>query len=186
MRLSANDYVKAGRICAIVSFITGTILLGLYALFMDNGTIGFGLMFISGALIINAIVLLAILIKAFTDKQNRVRLLLTSSLMLLNIPVIILYIFIAGHFANTVRLHLNNSTKSIITDIHITGCQDKRIDKLLPGEKQTIVIDIPGDCTIDINYLQGINRKNGVIASYVTNDGGQNITYNIGGHNDGF
>jgi hypothetical protein len=86
---------------------------------------------------------------------------------------------------NTMRVTFYNSTSYVLTDINITGCQNKHIDKLDPGGGRTIWISIPGDCEISIDYLEkNIRMKEYGIGGYITNDNGQIIDYNIGGKND--
>ncbi|MES2277147.1 MAG: hypothetical protein V4592_14050 [Bacteroidota bacterium] len=184
--MTSDNYIKTGRITTIVSFIIGTLILVMYALSLDFGVMYLGILFIMLAGLTNVVVLILLLFKAVTDAPHRKKLLLTAGMMLINIPVLIFYLSIESNLSNTIRLSLNNSTKTVLTDIHINGCELNHIDKLAPNQSQTIRIKIPGDCAIDIDYLQNGIRKKASVADYVTNDGGQNLTYNIGGQNDNF
>lgn len=171
---------------ALVSFLAGTVILLLYFISMSVLFAFVGLSFMMLAGLVNIVILLLLIIRAWGDTPQRAKLLKTAGLMLLNISIVFIYFFIGGIIANTLRITFNNSTKNMLTDIHINGCSIKHIDKLNAGESKTIWMKIPHDCAVDIDYLQNNTRKKAEVASYITNDGGQQITYDIGGQNDPF
>ncbi|GAB3906360.1 hypothetical protein GCM10028826_09880 [Mucilaginibacter boryungensis] len=136
--------------------------------------------------LVNIVILVLILINAIANSNYRKKLLISAGLMLINIPIVFFYFFLGGLIANTLRITFNNSTKDILTDIRINGCSAKHIDKLNAGESQTIWMKIPGDCAVNIDYLEKGDRKKADVATYITNEGGQQLEYNIGGQNESF
>lgn len=184
--MTSDRYIKLGRTTALISFLTGTAILLFYFISLSAGFAFLGLYFMMLAGAVNIVILLLLLFKAAKDTLFRKKLLVTIGIMLLNIPVVFLYFFLGGIIANALRITFNNSTKSVLTDIHINGCAVKHIDRLNVGESETIWIKIPGDCAVDIDYLQNGARKEANVATYITNEAGQYLTYNIGGQNDPF
>lgn len=184
--MTSEKYVRLGRMTALVSFLAGTVILLLYFISMSGIFAFIGLFFMMLAGLVNIVILLLLLIRALNDAPYRTKLLKTAGVMLLNIPIVFIYFFIGGIIANTLRVTFNNNTKNTLTDIHINGCSIKHIDKLNAGESTTIWLKIPHDCAVNIDYVQNNTRKKAEVASYITNDGGQQITYIIGGQNDPF
>jgi hypothetical protein len=184
--MTSDRYIKLGRTTALVSFLTGTAILLFYFISMSTGFAFVGLFFMMLAGLVNIFILLLLLFRVAKDTLFRKKLLATIGIMLLNVPVVILYLFLSGIIANSLRITFNNSTKNTLTDIHINGCSAKHIDKINAGESQTIWMKIPGDCAVNMDYLQNGIRKKADVASYITNEGGQQIIYNIGGKNAPF
>jgi hypothetical protein len=92
--MTSEQYIKLGRRTALVSFIVGTSIFGLFILtFADDLLIlGYGFIVLTG--LINIVVLGLALIRAIIDKGERKRLLITCGFMLLNIPVVLFYCWI--------------------------------------------------------------------------------------------
>ncbi len=62
------------------------------------------------------------------------------------------------------RINFVNYSQETITELKITGCQDKTIKKLEAGQSETVWISIKGDCTINIEYLlNGEQKKENVL-----------------------
>ena len=179
--MTAEKHVKAGRLTALISFLIGTIIFGLY--FLTSAPellfIGFGFIAITG--LINLGVLLAILIKSGRDKQNRKRLLNTSGLMLLNIPVVIAYCWIAIILLGTMRITFTNDTNTTLTDINVVGGGGGHIDQLAVGESKTVWVKITGDSSISIDYLSGRQRKKENVFGYLTTSMGRKAKHKIDG-----
>ena len=182
--MNGEKYIKTGKLTALVSFLIGTAIFGLYYLTSSAELlfIGYGFILLTG--LINIIILTLVLSAAFKDNKNRKNLLLTSGLMLLNIPVMLVYVFITFILLDTMRITFTNATQATLTDINIVGCGGGHIDKLEIGESKTIWVDIIGDCSIDINYLSDGKQKEESVATYVTNSMGQKMEHNIGELND--
>jgi len=177
--MTAEKHIKIGRSTALVSFLTGTTLFGFYYLTsaFELLFVGYGFIALTG--LVNLVVLIAILIKSGKDKTNRKRLLNTSGLMLLNIPIMIAYCWVAIILLGTMRITFTNDTDTTLTDINIVGCGGGHINKLEAGENETVWVDIKGDCAIHIYYLANGQRKEETVAGYVTSGMGQKVNHKI-------
>jgi hypothetical protein len=181
--MTTERNIKLGRQTALISFLLGTAIFGLYFLTSSFELLILGYGFIALAGLINVGVLVSILVKAKTDKDNRTKLFTTCGLMLLNSPVMLFYCWVAIILLNTMRITFTNSTQTKLTNINIVGCGGGHIDKLESGESETIWVDITSDCSIKIDYLSNGQKKEESIAAYVTNGMGQKMKHNIGGQN---
>jgi hypothetical protein len=172
--------LKTAKLTALVSFVGGTCILLLYYFSGDSSLLFLGYAYAAIAGLINLGVFIALLISAYKGTRNRKRIVLTCGLMLLNVPVLLFYCWFAIRLLNTMRVTFINTTQTELTDIKIVGCEPKTIERLKPGESQTVWIAITGDCSIDIEY--SVNGKNETenISGYCTNDMGQKLTYKIG------
>jgi len=179
-----NKYILLGKRTAIISFLIGTGIFSLYFLTSDFGLlfIGYGVLALIG--LINLGIFIFILFKSNQDRLNRKKLLITCGLILLNIPIMLLYCWVTVILLNTMRVTFINKTSKELKDINIVGCEQKKIEKLMPNESKTFWIRINGDCSININYISNGQRKEENVAGYITNDMGQKINHNIGGKNN--
>lgn len=173
--------MKLGLITALISFLLGTIIFGLYFLTSDSNLlfVGYGFIVLTG--LANIGILISILVKAVNDKENRTRLLKACGIILLNIPIMILYCWIAMILIGTMRITFTNQTGKKITDINIVGCGGGYIDNLEIGESETVWVSITGDCSIFIDYLFDGQRKEEKVAGYVTSGMGQKLNHRIDG-----
>lgn len=179
--MTAKRHIKFGRLAALTSFLLGTLIFGLYYLTSDSSLLFVGYGFIVFTGLINIGVLIAILIKAGKDTENRKKLLKTCGIMLLNIPAMIVYFWIAIILLGTMRITFTNEMETEIMDIDIVGCGGGHIDKLTVGESKTVWVSITGDCSIYIDYLSDGQRKEEVVAGYVTSSMGQKVNHKIDG-----
>lgn len=179
--MTTQQHIKLGRLTALISFLLGTGIFGLYFLTSSSDLLflGYGFIVLTG--LINLGVLISILIKASKDKDNRTKLLTTCGLMLLNIPVMLIYCWVAIILLNTMRITFTNSTQTTLTNINIVGCGGGHIDKLENGESKTIWVSITGDCSIYLDYLSNGQKKGETVAGYVTSSMGQKINHKIDG-----
>jgi hypothetical protein len=171
--------IRLGRLTAIISFLLGTFVFGLYYLTSSSELllIGYAYIFVAG--LVNSAVLVSILKQAKKDQTNRKKLLITSGIMLLNIPVMLFYCWMAIMLLDTMRITFTNPTQTEIADIKITGCATGYIDKLGAGARKKVWVDISGDCTITISYSLAGEKKEEVVVGYVTNGMGQIIEHKI-------
>jgi hypothetical protein len=179
-QMKAAQYISLGRQSALVSFVLGTGIFGVYFQSPSFELLFFGYGFILLAGLVNLVILAAILTQASHDKDNARSLLLTCGLMLLNIPVMLFYSWCTMILLNVVRITFTNSTPFTLTDIHIVGCGGGYMDKLEVGEKKTVWVDITGDCTIHIDYLADGQRAEETVLGYVTGSMGRKMAYTIG------
>jgi hypothetical protein len=182
--MTTERHIKLGRQTALISFLLGTAIFGLYFLSSSFELLFLGYGFTALTGLINVGVLISILVKASKDKDNRTKLFKTCGLMLLNIPVMIFYCWVAIILLNIMRITFINSTQTTLTNINIVGCGGGHIDKLESGESKTVWVDITGDCSIDIDYLSNGQKKEENVAGYLTNSMGQKMKHNIGGQNE--
>lgn len=79
----------------ILSFVIGTILFALYLFVKGWETLLFaGIIFVIGAIILNSISLFTMLLLMIFHPKERLLIIQTCGLILLNIPVVILYFYI--------------------------------------------------------------------------------------------
>ncbi|SFU17424.1 hypothetical protein SAMN04489724_4647 [Algoriphagus locisalis] len=179
--MTTDRHIKLGRTIALISFLAGTIIFGLYYLTSAFELLFVGYGFIALIGLINIGVLIAILVRAGADRENRSRLLKTCGLMTLNIPVMKAYCWVAIILLGTMRITFTNETGTKLTDINIIGCGGGHIEKLEVGESETVWVSITGDCSIDIDYLSNGQRKEEMVAGYVTSSMGQKLNHKIDG-----
>jgi hypothetical protein len=182
--MTAEKYIKLGRLTALVSFLLGTGIFGIYYLTSSAELLFVGYGFIALTGLVNIGILISIAVKAFQDNDNRKKLFSTCGLMLLNIPVMLFYCWIAIILIGVMRITFTNSMQTTLTDINIIGCETKHIDKLETGESKTVWVGITGDCTIKVDYLLNGQRKQENVVGYVTSGMGQKMKHKIGGQND--
>ncbi len=154
--MNAEKHVLMGRWTAIISFLSGTILFASYFITSESKLIFIGSIFIVIVGSINLAVLIAISIKLSKEEQRK-KLFKICIFMLFNIPVMLVYCWFAVVLLNTMRITFTNSTSAELSDIRITGCEERSIANLQSGESKTIWIDITHDCRVDIEYV--INGK---------------------------
>nr|WP_294925680.1 hypothetical protein [uncultured Flavobacterium sp.] len=97
--------------------------------------LGYGLTIWIG--LVNLGILFILLVKAIKDKDNRKKLFTTCGLMLLNIPVMLIYVWLTIILLGTMRITFTNSTQTTLTNINIVGCGGGHIDKLESGKSET-------------------------------------------------
>ncbi|RYG17351.1 MAG: hypothetical protein EOO07_11290 [Chitinophagaceae bacterium] len=182
--MTAGTYVKLGQCTALASFLFGTLILVLFYFTYWDALFLLGYGFIAFTAFINLIVLIALVIKCFSDKQNRKKLLMTGGVMLLNVPIMLGYLWIMVVLLNTIRITFVNSTQTPLTNVKIIGCEGGNIEQLAVGESETVWVGIPSDCGISIEYLTDGKQKKETVAGYLTPLGGRKADYKIGGKNN--
>ena len=165
--MTTERHIKLGRQTALISFLLGTVIFGLYFLTSSFELLFVGYGFIALTGLINIGILISILLKANKDIENRKKLLTTSGLMLLNIPLMLFYCWVAIVLLDTMRITFTNSTQTTLSSINIVGCGGGHIDQLEAGQSKTVWVDITGDCSINIDYLSNGQQKNESVAGYV-------------------
>ncbi|MGF2412486.1 hypothetical protein [Ferruginibacter sp.] len=176
--------LRMGKLSAIVSFLSGTIIFALYFLTSWAGLLLVGYVFIAITGPTNIVILVNLIRKTKSNKKHRLEFYKTCGLILLNIPVMLIYCWIATILFGTMRIRLTNTTQTELTSIRIIGCEPKFVEKLMPGQSKTVWVGITGDCSIRMVYLSNGQQKEEFIAGYVTSGMGQKMQYNIGGKNE--
>ncbi len=84
---------KIGTSVALASFIIGSILFLTQFFSNSRGVILFGYSFVISAGLVNLGIFIVLILKIITEKDNRIKHLKTSALMLANIPIVLIYLF---------------------------------------------------------------------------------------------
>jgi len=102
-------------------------------------------------------------------------------LMSLNIPIVFVYIYFSLVIFNTVRITIENKTGEDLTEIMISGCENKLIGELSSNSRKTVWINISKGCPIIIEYnLRGGETYEEVLFYYLSRWSGQKAKYRIG------
>ena len=90
-----NKFNKTGIYTALISIIIGTLFLIVYVVTGNDDIAFYGFIYLISAFIINAFIALILLFIAIPENQkNRIKIIKTIGVMLLNIPIAYLYIVI--------------------------------------------------------------------------------------------
>jgi hypothetical protein len=171
---------RLGNLTALVTFAIATTICGFY-FFTGNLDYGFyGYFFFLFAVPINIIIFIILLIYAPKTREPK-RVNRSAALMLLNIPVAIFYFGVGIYFTGVMRITIENKTGQDIKNIKILGCENEELKVLKNGESETVWIEINGDCSISMSYMdaKGIIQEETVVG-YVTSGMGQKFTYHVG------
>lgn len=179
--MTSEKCITLGKGTALISFLIGSLIFGIYFLTSNSDLlfIGYGFIVLSG--IVNMIILIAIIVKSNSDPTNRKRLYRISGLMLINLPIMFLFIWFSLVLTGNMRITFTNSTQNELTDIKIVGCETEHISELEPNESKTVWVRITGDCSISIEYLENGKLIKETVAGYVTSGMGQIMKHKIDG-----
>ena len=111
-KMTSEKYSTLGKGTAVISFVIGALIFGIYLLTSNSNLLFIGYGFIVLAGIANLIILIAILAKSNSDSTNRKRLLKTSGLMLINLPIMFFFIWISLILIGNMRKYVENIRKS--------------------------------------------------------------------------
>jgi hypothetical protein len=179
--MKSEKYITLGKGTALISLLIGALIFGVYFLTSNSDLLFIGYGFIVLAGIANLILLIAILAKSNSDSTNRKGLLKTGGLMLINLPIMFLFIWLSLIIIGNMRITFTNSTGNKLTDINIVGCEKENISELEPNESKTVWVGITGDCSITLEYVENGTKKTETVAGYVTNGMGQKMNHKIDG-----
>ncbi|MES2587528.1 MAG: hypothetical protein V4622_01030 [Bacteroidota bacterium] len=174
-KLNNIGYLTAAMTFAIASII-------MYAHFQGfkGDYEAYGLLFIPIAFLVNLCVLIFIFVTA--NRRGIKGSFWSIYLMFLNIPVAFFYLWFAIYLMGYYRVTIINNTSSNITDIHLSGCDNKSVKELVAGEKETVWIEIKSDCSLSILYIDaGKNANQDVVEGYLCSGMGQHADYYISG-----
>ena len=179
--MKTEQQLKLGRRTALVSFLLGTGILVLDYFFASFEMLVVGFAFIVITFFVNIIVLISILIRAYRDKENRSKAIRTSLLMLLNIPAMFLYIELASILSGFMRITFTNTTMSTVSNVDIVGGEGGYIDKLEPGESETVWVKLTTDNQIGIYYLSNGQPLKEAVTGYLLGSEGKRMHHDIDG-----
>ena len=177
------NVLSLGKWTAITSFAFGTILFFFYYFTSSWELMLLGYLYVIFTVIVHIVVLSIVLVRSKSDSINRLKYYKVGGLMILNVPIAIIYTWLAFTLTSYTRISFENVTENKITNIETTGCEIKRINSLEAGESQTLWIAITRDCSINITYSENGEIKKELVAGYITNGMGQRLEHKIGGEN---
>lgn len=90
--------IRVGRQSAIWSFSIGTFLFLAYCITNSAFFLPIGLCYVLLAIIYNIIILLIVIVAAFSKREMLVEHIETIGIMLLNIPIVFIYLHLMGLF----------------------------------------------------------------------------------------
>ncbi|MFY0688632.1 MAG: hypothetical protein JXQ90_15770 [Cyclobacteriaceae bacterium] len=88
--------------------------------------------------------------------------------MLVNIPIAVWLGVISYNRINSVRVTVINDTEDAISNIYLLGWQNDHIPKLEGGSEETISVEIPHGCTIDIQYKVDNHQFEQMVMPYIS------------------
>jgi hypothetical protein len=115
-----------------------------------------GIMFLFGAFVVNLAVLIIMVVLIYGYKIKGP--FLSIGFMFANIPVAIIYISFGIYLNDFYRVTVINDNQSTLSNIRLTGCEYESIEKLESGESETVWIEIEGDCSVHLTYID--SKKN--------------------------
>lgn len=176
-----DRYSRLARIIAYCSFIIGTaIFIWYYYIGKDVLLVGYAYIIIAALFNLPVAAFLAGMMIKTPDRKAFDSLLL----MLLNIPVMIFYVWFAFKLMDTARITFRNTTGYELTNLHLEGCEEISIGDMEPGETETVWVDIPHDCSVSLSYTSNGDTIHASVEGYLTTGFGGSRNYNIGGFNE--
>ena len=178
--MTTDKLIKSSKQVVFISLIIGTMIFSMFLVSSGVGIGLFGLLFIAIAGFVNLIYLTMLIIRIFKESEPRGIIFKSIGFILLNIPFLIAYSWIALIWIDTLRITFINDTSACLTNIKVIGCDDRTIERIEKGQSKTVWLKITGDCGTSINYkLNGV-EKSEEVTGYVTNGNGYSMTFKIG------
>jgi len=98
-----ENIINTSKLIALISFALGTCLLVAFLLLpKENSILIAGLYYVGYTAIINVILFLILIITTFVYWDNRIKVLKTCGLLLINIPITICYFFIVVNYMHLI------------------------------------------------------------------------------------
>ena len=179
--MNTQTLIKTSEYCALLSFLAGTAILIHYCFTDSSRTLTLGLYYIYIVGFLNLVVLALLLLKAKKGNPYRSKLLDAAKVVLLNLPVLFLYVGIVIVLLGYMRITFINSSSRPLENIIITGCQEKEIPVIASGASKTVWIAIPADCSIEMTYEHDGDMKEEIVLDYVSGLDGKRMEYEVGG-----
>ncbi|HLP13779.1 MAG TPA: hypothetical protein VK177_17730 [Flavobacteriales bacterium] len=177
--MSSKQLIKAAGIIALVSFLGGTIIFGWLYFSMNSEALFFGYIYVAFTVVLNLGLLVVMLVRSLGDEENKSKLQKRGLLILVNIPIMFIYLGLTVMLLNRLRITITNSTPKEITQVKLHGCEDLSVENIKPGDSKNVWVYIPGDCSVEIEYNINGQVKTDMVAGYVTQSMGTVISYDI-------
>lgn len=178
--MKTKQLTKTGQTIAILSLLIGTAIFVMYYLTSADLLLLIEHIFMVASAIINGLFLVLILLRYSKDKDNKFSLFLTAGIILLNVPVLLFYSWVTSLLIDIMRIRFVNATQETLTEIKITGCQNKKIQQLEAAKGQSVWIILHDDCEIEIEYIINGKAKKETVLKYATTSMGHKMKYKIG------
>jgi hypothetical protein len=179
--METDELVRSSLKVSLASFLFGT---GFLVLFFFTNSDFFALTslpIIMALGVANLILLGRLGLKGLREKENRKRVLWTGGVISLNIPVVFLYAYFVFVLYDTVVVRFKNDTGKRLTNISVTGCDERTLRDLQPGQSEIEWIPITKSCmenSIVVKYeIDGAVQRE-VVEGYVVS--GRRINHKIG------
>ena len=172
--------IRFGVTIAVLSVIFSSLLFFAYYFTSLNFIIYLEYVFIFVAGAFSFILLLRIFNHITKHKRNRRSLIITSAIIILSCVIVLVYFRYLTGLLDTMRINFVNQSKYTITNIKITGCQKKYVEKIAPKSHEMVWIKISRPCPINLSYNENGITKNEVVTQYVSLSEGQKLTFKIG------
>ena len=178
--------LKFSKRLSIGLFCIGTFILIVFAGTLSWTVALFGYVFTALSFFLGSVYLFVIIINIVRGKTDQKTGLKSIGILMINIPIAVFYFYLVMVLINTARITFENTTGHDLSSIKISGCANKEINFLQAGESKTVWIDIPNDCSLEINYEIDGQMKIEIVAGYLTNSNGVVATYKIGSNQEIF
>ncbi|PQJ15680.1 hypothetical protein [Aureicoccus marinus] len=178
--MKSNPKTRFALYTALISFVLGSAIISGYYWTLDSGFVTLGLIFLFVAVLFNLLVLIRLLFLARKDDSKHPTYLKTAGIMLLNIPIVLVYLQLAFSLSSTFRVKFVNRTESEMSNIHLQGCDHSFIGSLKPGESANISFEIPNDCGLSVQFSSEGKVYNETIADYLTVGMSASISHPLG------
>lgn len=172
--------IRLGITAAILSVIFGTLIFFAYYFTSANLIIYLEYIFIFLAGAVSFVLLLRIFNHITKHKRHRRSLIITSIVIALSCLVVLIYFRYLTSLMDTMRINFVNQGRYAVTNIKITGCQKKYVEKIEPKGHEMVWIKISRLCAINISYNENGATKNEVVTQFTNISEGRQLTYRIG------
>lgn len=81
---------------------------------------------------------------------------------------------------DTMRINFVNQGRYAVTNIKITGCQKKYVERIDPKKHEMVWVKISRLCAINVSYNENGVTKNEVVTQFTNISEGRQLTYKLG------
>jgi hypothetical protein len=179
---NTNDQLAQSlRVTALVTFLLGTAIF-LACCFISDKFLWLGYGYIVVAGLVNLSLFSVALGEGIRSKSRKV--MLSAGVLLLNIPAMLFYVWLWLVLSDIAWITFTNATAHELTALRVEGCEEIALENMQPGERTTVWISIPHDCSVYLFYQSQGDTVRAVVEGYITPGLGGPMNYNIGGYND--
>ena len=174
-----NDFKFAIQL-SLALFVVGAIFLVLFAFNLSPFVVIIGYILAVMSLLGTILFLVIFIVRGATRKSDKTTRIKSILMMLLNIPMILGYVYLAGTLMTITRITFENATGSDLTSVRIYGCEENEITSLDKGETETVWFHSPYSCQVAIEYeIDGVAKKE-IVTDFLTHKDIVTGKYKIG------